>query len=85
MDTTKDLPLGKLFKNFILMDYKNIVKEVKDTPSRNCKLGPIQMEILKEIIPQLLPLITAMVNSWLKKGIFPSSLKKLSSDLCKKN
>ena len=75
-DMTKYLPPSKLFKNFILVDYNNIIKAIKYTPSKSCELDPIPTEILKEIIPQLSPLITEMVNSSLKKGIFPSSLKE---------
>ena len=75
-DMTKDLPLSKHFKNFIQVDCNDIIKVIKDTPSKSCESDAIPTEILKEIKPQLSPLITAMVNSSLRKGIFPSSLKE---------
>ena len=49
---------------------------IKHTPFKSCELDPIPTEILKEIIPQHSPLITAQVNSSLEMGIFPSSLKE---------
>ena len=47
MEITKDLPLIKLFRNFIPVDYNDIVKVVKVTLSKRYKLDPIPMEILK--------------------------------------
>ena len=73
MDMTKDLQLSKLFKLFIPMDYSGMIKTVKDTPSKSCEMDLIPTEILREIILQLSPLKTEMVNSSLEKGIFSFS------------
>ena len=75
MDTTEDPPLSILFINSIPVDYKDILKTVKDTPSKRCEFDPIPMEILKQIIPPISPLIPIMLNSSLEKGIFQLSLK----------
>ena len=48
MDMTKDLPLSKLFKTFIPVDYNDIIKTVKDTPPKSCELYPIPTDIYEK-------------------------------------
>ena len=69
------LPPSKLMHNFTPVIYKDDIKLVKSLPSKSCKLDPIKTDLLKGMITELAPLITAVVNTSLDQGIFPSTLK----------
>ena len=38
--------------------------------TKNCELDPFPTSILKEVLPALLPSITAIMNTSLKLGVF---------------
>ena len=58
-----DLPPSKLIQNFTLVDYKDVIKLVKSSPSRSHKLDLILTDLLKGMITELAPPIAAVVNS----------------------
>ena len=60
--------------NFTLVNYKDVIKLVKSSPSKSCELDPIPTDLLKGTITELASLIAAVVNSSLGQGIFPSAL-----------
>ena len=45
------------------------------TPNKSCKLDPILTNLLKQILPCVLQLITNIVNLSLDNGMFPDTLK----------
>ena len=69
-------------------------KIIKASASKSCHLDPLPTQLLKMVLPKLLPLITAIMNKSLENGIFPSSYKlalvcpllknqKLDPEICK--
>ena len=54
------LPPSKLIHNFTPVDYKDVHKASKSSPSKSCKLDPIPTDLLKGMIIELVPLIAAV-------------------------
>ena len=46
-------------QNFTVVNYKDVIKLVKSSPSKSCKLDPIPTDLLKGMIAGLAPLIAA--------------------------
>ena len=44
-------------------------------PTKGCELDPIPTKLFKEIAPNILPLITRIVNLSLKEGVFADNWK----------
>ena len=47
-----------------------------ETPFKSCKLDPIPTDLLKEVIHELSPVLTDLINTSLQQGTFPMELKK---------
>ncbi len=48
---------------------------IMKTPSKSCELDPLPTWLLKKCVDVLLPYITALVNSSITAGVFPTALK----------
>ena len=46
-------------------------------PSKSCELDPIPMDLLKEVIQKLSPILTDLINTSLQQGTFPMELQKI--------
>ena len=56
------------------------------SPTKSCTLDPIPTFLLKEVVDDLLPFLTAMVNTSLREGYLPGSQKNaVVSPLLKKS
>ena len=67
---------------------------VRKYPTKSCEADPIPTALLKEILPDITPLLTAVVNKSLQTGIFLDDfkeafvkprLKKINLDLIERN
>ena len=45
-------------------------------PPKSSELDPIPMNLLKEVIQELSPILTDQINTSLQQGTFPMELKK---------
>ena len=45
------------------------------SPSKSCELDPVPTDLLKDIINELAPVLTGLINTSLQQGIFPKELK----------
>ena len=63
-------------KNFTPFDLKGVIKYIRKSPSKNCKLDPISTEILKDIVVEISLLLTALTNCSLENGVFLDKLKE---------
>ena len=75
INETCNLQSHQLMKNFTPVDHKDGIKCIRKSPSKSCKLDPIPTEIFKDIVVEIAPLLTALINSSLKNVVFPSKLK----------
>ena len=64
------------FEMFALVTPSEVEKLINSSKPKSCKLDPIPTWLVKPCLPVLLPLITAIINSSLKSGCFPSAFKK---------
>ena len=55
--------------------YLYFSKLILEGNSKSCCLDPLPTNILKQILPSLLPVITSIVNKSLRQSIMPTSLK----------
>ena len=53
-----------------------VLKFIKEAPSKTCSLDPCPTHIVKQCINILLPSLTKLVNLSLKNGIFPNPFKQ---------
>ena len=61
------------FKELLVED---IIKLIKQSPTKSCKLDQIPTTILKEVIPSISPLFASIVNESMQTGVFPQDLKE---------
>ena len=48
---------------------------IMSSPTKSCQLDPIPTWLLKQCLPDLLPLITSIVNKSLNSGSFPTCME----------
>ena len=60
---------------FSVFDDDALMEIIKEMPTKHCDLDPIPTKLLVQCIPELLPLISFIVNTSLQHGIFPQHLK----------
>ena len=60
---------------FRMLSEDDVSKMVRKSPTKNCKADPIPTALLKEILPDIIPLLRAVVNKSLQFGTFPDDLK----------
>ena len=54
----------------------NLQKIIRSTPNKSCNLDPIPTGLLKQILPSIATTIANIINTSLKEGSFPESLKR---------
>ena len=64
------------FSSFQVVTDTEVLKFIKESPSKTCSLDPCPTHIVKQCIDILLPSITKLVNLSLKNGIFPKPFKR---------
>ena len=64
------------FGSFQLVSENEVLKFIKDSPSKSCSLDPWPTFLVKGCIDILLPSITKLVNMSLQDGVFPEPFKK---------
>ena len=72
---TCDAYTGPLLTHFQPLSAEDISKLVKVSPTKSCLLDPIPTSLLKQHTDDLLPLITAIVNTSLSSGVVPLQFK----------
>ena len=61
---------------FDLLTTDDVLTIIKGSSIKSCSLDPLPASVFKNVIPDLLPTITNIVNKSLQSGIFPADLKK---------
>ena len=69
----KELPT---FSSFQVVTDSEVLKFIKEAPSKTCSLDPCTTHIVKQCIDILLPSLTKLVNLSLKNCIFPNPFKQ---------
>ena len=67
---------SSIFAKFESVSDSDLVQIIKDMPSKYCDLDPLPTKILLKCLPELLPLLSFIVNKSLKLGTFPEKLKE---------
>ena len=79
---------------FRMLSEDDVSMMVRKSPTKSCKADPIPTALLKEVLPDIIPLLRAVVNKSLQTGTFPDDLKvalvrpqlkKINLDLVEKN
>ena len=76
--TSKFVPLEKKppsFRSFQLVSEIEVLKFIKESPSKTCSLDPGPTFLVKRCIDNFLPLLTKLVNLSLKNCVFPQPFK----------
>ena len=83
-----------MYGQFRLLLDDDVSAIVKKSPTKSCEADPIPTFLLKDILPNILPLLREIVNKSLQTGNFPDDLKvalvrpllkKTNLDLVEKN
>ena len=64
------------FSSFQVVTDSEVLKFIKEAPSKTCSLIPCPTHIVKQCLDILLPSLTKLVNLSLKTGIFPNPFKQ---------
>ena len=64
------------FSSFQVVTDTEVLKFIKESPSKTCSLDPCPTHIVKQCIDILLPSLTKLVNLSLKNSIFPNPFKQ---------
>ena len=70
------LPDDKALKGFRQVSIEETIKYIIKAPSKSCKLDPVPIELLKEAIHEISPILTNLINTSLNLGTFPTKLKR---------
>ena len=76
INETCNLWSHQLMNTFTPVDHKDVIKCIRKSPSKSWRLDPISTEILTDIVVEIAPLITALINCSLENGLFPDKLKE---------
>ena len=71
-----NLPDDIALKGFRQVSIEETTKYIMKAPSKSCELVPIPIDLLKEVIHKISPILTDLINTSLKQGTFPMELKK---------
>ena len=66
---------GTPMHSFSMISDDDICKIVMNSPSKSCKLDPLPTWLVKACIPELVPIITKIVNLSMSMGNFPDTCK----------
>ena len=75
VETPAPLNTNKLCR-FQPITLSNLQKIIQSTPNKSCDLNPIPTSLLKQILPSIVTTIANIINTSLKDGSFPESLKR---------
>ena len=93
MTDTLNVTTEKLDK-FTIVTPEHVECIIKQVPPKSCESDPIPMDLLRDILPSVLNIITDITNGSLQQGVFPDAfkeslvkplLKKANLDLVDKN
>ena len=73
-DTNK-LSMDNSLSEFTPVSEAGVQKVIKRSPDKSCELDPIPTWLLKSCLPELLPLVTKIINMSLETGYVPQSFK----------
>ena len=82
------------FTQFKELSVEDIIKLIKQSPSKSCELDPLLTTILKEALPSIAQLFSTILNESMQTGVFLQDLKealvkpvlkKVNLDLINKN
>ena len=59
----------------VLSDH-DVAEIIHRSPSKSCEDNPLPTTLLKNILPSILPVLTALVNGSMQTGLFPEDLKQ---------
>ena len=79
-----DLADDIALRQFRQVSIEETTRYVMKTPSKSCELDPIPTDLLKEVIHELSPILTDLIDTSLQQGTFPMELKKVLQPLLKK-
>ena len=71
-----DLPDDISLRKFRQVSIEETTRYAMKAPFKSCGLDPIPMDLLKEVIQELSPILTDLINTSLLQGTFPMELKK---------
>ena len=71
-----DLPDDIALRKFRQVCIEETTRYVMKAPSKSCELDLIPMNLLKEVIHELSPILTDLINTSLQQGTLPMELKK---------
>ena len=71
-----NLPDELALKGFKQVSIEETIKYIMKAPLKSCELDPIPIDLLKEAIQEISPILTDLINTSLKLGTFPVELKK---------
>ena len=71
-----DVPDDMAMRQFRQVSIEETTRYVIKTPSKSCELDPIPIDLFKEVIHELSPILMDQINTSLQQGTFPMELKK---------
>ena len=71
-----DLPGDIALRNLRQVSIEETTRYVMKAPSNSCELDQIPMNLLKEVMHELSPILTDLINTSLQQGTFPMELKE---------
>lgn len=72
---THSLSFSSTMYSFYMISDDDICRTVTNLPTKSCKLDPLPTWLVKTCLPELVPIITKIVNLSMSKGIFPDNCK----------
>ena len=74
--------MSDMMDNLAMRQFRQVSIEettrcVTNTLSKSCELDPIPTDLLKDVINELAPILTDLINTSLQQGIFQGNSKKL--------
>jgi hypothetical protein len=69
-------PSGHIWDSFDPVSTNDVIKIIKNSPSKSCRLDPIPTDLLKACVNELAPSVTSIINKSLQSGVCPDAFKK---------
>ena len=70
-------PIPPIMDSFSILSEHEVAKIMHRSPSKSCEDDPIPTTLLKNILPSVLPVLTALVNGSNQTGVFSDDLKQV--------
>ena len=71
-----DLPDDIALRKVRGVSIEETTRYVMKAPSKSCELDLIPMDLLTEVIHELSPILTDLINTSMQQGTFPMELQK---------